>query len=209
MKTVVYLNHRRDVDLMRYLQRVQQMRGGVVVMRHKTLAAKLGCSESTARRAVERMVRAGHILRTYIPRERGGVLCAYRVNRHMIYRRAGLFRKARRKIEQVASTRKTHDEAILGHSPGPGGETIYKNNKKNKRRARIDHRLLNGLLLTARTAGVDDIQRGYLRAAAMRYGVEEAWRALQIAVESGYALRDVVRVTWGILKKQYPRGVMT
>ena len=62
---------------------------------------------------------------------------------------------------------------------------------------------------TAKVIGVDDQQRGFLRLAALRYGVREAWRALQIAYEHGYRIADLVRVTWGILKRQYPEGVMT
>lgn len=69
---------------------------------------------------------------------------------------------------------------------------------------------MSALLQTARLLGVDDAQRGYLRGAALRYGVYEAWRALEIAVQQGrYAVRDLVRIVWGILKQWHQKEVST
>lgn len=207
LKRTVYLDRQRDVDLMRYLQRLQRLRGQVVAIRHKILAKKLGVSESTARRAVDRMVAAGHILRTHITRPRGGYICVYKVDTNVIYRKASTFRRARRKIEQVERERKADHNGHLGHNDGTGGNAKSKSNLNTKRAARSDEGLLKGLLTVARAMGIDDVQRGYLRGAALRYGVRQAWWALEKAVTSGYRLADLVRVTWGILKNQYPRGV--
>lgn len=67
----------------------------------------------------------------------------------------------------------------------------------------VDKIAMDALLHTARLLGIDDRQRGWLRGAALKYGVTQAWQALQIAVQSGrYRVADLVRVTWGILKRQ-------
>lgn len=209
----VFLSHRRDVDVMRYFQRLQRI-GGSVVIKHKTVAAYLGCSESSVRRSINRLVKQGHIIRTYVSRPRGGLLCAYFVRTDVIYRRASTFRRAKMKIEQVARAQKLRSQGRFGRISAGVGRV--KNNKRmdNKRSAHpsIDfekeRRLLDGLMKTAKVMGIDDTQRGFLRSAARRFGVVEAWTALKIAYESGYLLPDLVKVTWGILKRQYPQGVM-
>lgn len=212
MKRVIYLTHRRDVELLRFLQRMQRARGRSVVMKHSTLARRLGCSESSARRSVDRLVQSGHLLRTYLSRPRGGRLCVYWVHPDVIYRRASTPRRAKEKIEQLVTTCKRRSRGRLRRIPDPGGESLYPNrdNKRPARRSLLgerDKELLGGLMEVAKTVGIDDRQRGFLRSAALKYGVREAWRALQIAVDGGYMLSDLVKVTWGILRRQYPEGV--
>lgn len=216
-KQTVYLDKRRDVDLMRYLQRLQRLKGGVVVIRHRVLADKIGVSESTVRRAVKDMVEAGHITRGYIKRpSRGGHLCMYRVNLDVIYRKGSFFRQAKAKFDQLQNDRNDDDKGGPGASGGSGGEALLKNNDNNKLPHdpspvnSVDKQAMSALLQTARLLGIDDRQRGYLRGAALRYGVYEAWRALEIAVQEGrYRICDLSRIVWGILRKWYPRGVAT
>ena len=214
MKEVIFLNHRRDVELLQYLQQLQEEgKWKAVVIRHKVLATYLKCSESSIRRSIYRLVEQGHIIRTYVDRPRGGKLCAYYVRPDVIYRHASFARRAKRKIEQVLKLKKRPSQ---GHSDAtsPQRERITQSND-NKRSARPslppeeDSKLMDGLMKTAKVIGVDDQQRGFLRLAALRYGVREAWRALQIAYEHGYRIADLVRVAWGILKRQYPEGAMT
>lgn len=213
MRHEIFLDHRRDVDLIRHLQRVQRATGKPVVMKHKTLAKRLECSESTVRRSIDRLVEQGHIRRTYLTRPRGGVLCVYYVRTDVTYRRSSTFRRAKAKIEQVTSACKRRGDGLFMDAKRRG-VTRVNINDDNKRSSRPsidekDRRLLEGLMQTAKAVGIDDRQRGFLKGAAMRYGVTEAWRALQIAYEGNYRIADLVRVTWGILKRQYPQGVMT
>lgn len=217
-RPIIYLDRRRDVKLMQRLQLLQRCRGGVVVIRHGELARRLGVSESTVRRAIEAMVEAGHIIRTYVDRPRGGKLAAYKVNLHVEYKMASTFRRARAAIDQVVGRDKGDDDGPLGGSSSGGTEATpqIKNNRNYNSRSRVnpsvdhvDRTELNALLYTARLLGIDDRQRGWLRGAALKYGVTQAWQALQIAVQSGrYRVADLVRVTWGILKRQRG-GVVT
>src|SRR5690606_41629490 len=80
------------------------------VIKHKTVAAYLGCSESSVRRSINRLVKQGHIIRSYVSRPRGGLLCAYFVRTDVIYRRASTFRRAKMKIEQVARAQKLRSQ---------------------------------------------------------------------------------------------------
>lgn len=209
-RPIIYLDRRRDVKLMRRLQLLQRCRGGVVIIRHRELARRLDMSESTVRRAIEAMVEAGHIVRAYVNRPRGGKLAAYKVDPDVEYRLASTFRRARAAIEQVIGRDKDDDDAGSdGSSPG-GTEASPHRNNDNYNRSRVhssvksvDKQALDALLHTARLLGIDDRQRGWLRGAALKYGVTQAWQALQIAVQSGrYRVADLVRVTWGILKRQ-------
>lgn len=211
MKPVFYLPKTTQVQLMRYFQRLQRMRGQVIVIRHKTVAARLGVSESTARRRINELVKMGHIIRTHVPRpSKGGVLCAYRVNTNVIYRRSSMMRQARERIEQVANNHKRRNDGGSGRVENVGIARSSKYNNRYKRKARpsINRKELKGLMEVAKMLQVDDKQRGYLKGAALKYGVQEAWNAFVIAVEGGYALPDLVRVTWGILKKQHPWEVV-
>jgi len=214
MRRTVFLDKRRDVELIRTLQRMQRSRGRAVVVKHKTLAKKLNCSESSVRRSIERLVKQGHIIRTYISRDRGGRLCAYYVDTEIIYRQASLWRRAKAKIEQVLTERKVGDDGTSGSPQSTRSKDIKHKEIDNKRSARPslvgerDQGLLAGLMEVAKAVGIDDRQRGFLRSAALKYGVREAWRALQIAFDGGYRIADLVKVTWGILRRQYPEGVV-
>lgn len=186
------------------------------MIRHRELAARLGVSVATVRRAIDAMVAAGHIRRSYMPRSCGGRLAVYRVQLDVVYRRASTFRRAGRAIgEHFVSKRKQRQEGRRGGIRSVGGEASPQINNDNYNRSRVhssvksvDKKALDALLHTARLLGIDDRQRGWLRGAALKYGVMEAWQALQIAVESGrYRVADLVRVTWGILKRQR-RGVI-
>lgn len=209
-----YLDLQRDVDLMRRLQALQRCRGGVVVIRHRELARRLGVSVATVRRAIDAMVAAGHIVRTYISRPCGGRLAVYRVQLDVVYRRASTFRRARRAVETArgehfVSGRNGRHDGACGNPAAGGVEAKTKNNNQYNRRAgrpsvdRVDTDDLELMLHQARLLGIDDHQRGWLRGAALRYGVMETWTALQIAYESGrYCISDLVRVTWGILRRK-------
>lgn len=208
MKRTIYLDKPMQVQLIRYFQRLQRMRGKVIIIKHETVAARLGCSESTARRRINELIKAGHIIRTYVPRPtKGGHLCAYWVRTDVIYRRASMMRQAREKIEQVRARCKRRNNEGLSNAESNGRKTLHtKYNDKDKRARRsINRDELKALMTVAQSVGIDDKQRGYLRGAAIRYGVREAWNALIIAFEDGYPIRDLVRITWGILKKQYPQ----
>lgn len=218
MRRVIFLEKQTDVDLLTYVQEIQTRTKKPVVVKHQTLVQKLGRSESTIRRAIRRLVKSGHLLRTYVNRDRGGRLCAYWVRPDVVYQKASIFQRAKAKIDQLRhqleTAPKPPSEASLKVESGQPSIRLKSNKRNNKRSAHpsIDSKevdMLPGLLQTAKAIGVDDQQRGFLRLAALRYGVREAWRALQIAYEHGYALADLVRVTWGILKRQYPEGVMT
>lgn len=211
-RPIIYLDRRRDVKLMQRLQLLQRCRGGVVIIRHRELAKRLDMSESTVRRAIEAMVEAGHIVRAYVNRPRGGKLAAYKVDLDVEYRLASTFRRARAAIEQVIGRDKDDDDAGSGGS-SPGGTEASPQIKDNENHNRVpgrdpsvqyvDKTAMDALLHTARLLGVDDRQRGWLRGAALKYGVHRTWQALQIAVQSGrYRVADLVRVTWGILKRQ-------
>lgn len=212
MARTIYLDLQRDVDLMRRLQRLQRCRGGVVVIRHRELAARLGVSVATVRRAIDAMVAAGHIRRSYMPRPCGGRLAVYRVPLDVVYRRASTFRRAGRAIgEHFVSTRKRRQEGRRGGLRSVGGEASPHRNNENHNRVpgrdpsvdHVDKAAMDAMLHTARLLGIDDRQRGWLRGAALKYGVHRTWQALQIAVQSGrYRVADLVRVTWGILKRQ-------
>lgn len=212
MARTIYLDLQRDVDLMRRLQRLQRCRGGVVVIRHRELAARLGVSVATVRRAIDAMVAAGHIQRSYMPRPCGGRLAVYRVALDVVYRRASTFRRAGRALgEHFVSTRKRRQEGRRSGLRSVGGEASPHRNNENYNRPRahpsgksVDKQALDALLHTARLLGIDDRQRGWLRGAALKYGVHRTWQALQIAVQAGrYRVADLVRVTWGILKRQH------
>mgnify|MGYP000863139890 CR=1 FL=1 len=216
MARVIDLDKNRQVDTIRAIQRILRVarkRHGndVVVIRHEELARITGWSVSSVRRSIKELVEDGHIIRTHITRdERGGVLCAYWVRTDVVFRKASLFRRAKRAIEQVRSVEESrHDAGSDGSSPG-GTEASPHRNNDNYNRSRVhssvksvDKQALDALLHTARLLGIDDRQRGWLRGAALKYGVTQAWQALQIAVQSGrYRVADLVRVTWGILKRQ-------
>lgn len=201
MRQTIYLDKRRDVEVMRRLQRMQRVRRSPVVIRHEVFADLIGCSVSTIRRAINALVESGHIIRTHTPRPtRGGYLCVYHVRTDVIYRVASLVRRATRAIEQLTNTRKPAPQAVT-RPPQSSASKDLKVNKDKYNRHKDGHHLSH-LLLVAKTAGIDDKQRGFLRAAAMRYGVKRAWQALQMAFERGYPRPDLVKVTWGILKQQ-------
>lgn len=208
LSRTIYLDKRRDVDVIRTLQRMQRARGRSVVVKHRTLADRLGCSESTVRRALDRLEAAGHIKRDHMARERGGVLCVYWVRVDVIYRRASIFRRARAKSEQLVGNRKRLCDAPYEPQDVPRGRPIQ-SNKRYRRARRVDPKMLKGLMTVAQSVGVDDRQRGWLKGAALRYGVKEAWNALIIAAKDGYSTEKLVHVTWGVLKNQYPEGVRT
>lgn len=201
MKPTIYLDKRRDVEIMRRLQRLQRVRKGPVVIRHQVFADAIGCSVSTLRRSINALVEAGHIRRTHISRPtKGGYLCVYDVRTDVIYRVSSLVRRATRAIEQLTSACKQACSGHRGLAESDGSKSDQYNKYNNNRPA--DGNRLSDLLLVARAAGIDNNQRGFLRAAAIRFGVTRAWNALVMAVERGYALPDVVKVTWGILKRQ-------
>lgn len=204
-KTVIYLDRRRDVQVMRYLQRLQRVRKTAVAIRHHVFAKKLGCSESTIKRSVRRLVESGHIVRAYLLRpSKGGYLCAYRVRTDVIYRMASTMRR----LNDLLPT--GCEQALQGPLRGSkGGErrTTNKNNNnyKRKRTGLVDKKLLKGFLSVARAAGASAKQQSYLLGAAYRYGVRETWDALLIALECDYPLDKIDRITWGILKRWFPK----
>lgn len=204
-KIVVYLDRRRDVQVMRYLQRLQRVRQTAVVIRHHVFAKKLGCSESTIKRAIRRLVESGHIMRAYMLRpSQGGYLCAYRVRTDVIYRMASTMRR----LNDLLPT--GCEQALQGPLRDAGVResriSIKNNNKcRRKRTVFVDKKLLKGFLSVARAAGASAKQQSYLLGAAYRYGVRETWDALLIALECDYPLDKIDRITWGILKRWFPK----
>src|SRR5690625_194152 len=204
-KPTVYLDKGRQTEAIRYIQRVKRVsREGVVVLKNATLADRLNCSESTARRTIKELVDAGHLIKVQVPKPGGGFLNAYDVDTNIIYRTSSFLRRVRKQVEHASTMRKANGDAGSGCRCGGGSKGFKsKNNNKYKRKRNrsVDNGDWQALMSVARAAGVDDSQRGYLGIAARRYGVKEAWEALVIAFERGYRVRDLVRVTWGILKR--------
>ena len=84
-RPVVYLDRPIKTKLIRWLQRMQRIGKRAVVVRHRVLADKLGCSESTVKRAAS-WKRACPEAPHRRP-SKGGFLC-YRVRTDVIYRTA-------------------------------------------------------------------------------------------------------------------------
>src|SRR5690625_1288419 len=150
LRQTLYLDTRREVEIIRLLQRMQTRRTSPVVIRHEVLAEMIGCSESSVRRAVTKLVQAGHIMRTYITRTtKGGRLCVYKVRTDVIYRAASLLRRASQAIEQLQNASKP---APGGRSEAPKGRARKgfrsKNNNKyrRKRNRSVDNRDLQALM---------------------------------------------------------------
>lgn len=218
-RQTVYLSRQRDVDVIRRLQLLQRGRCGCVMIRHRELARRLGMSVSTVRRAIDELVADGHIVRTYVPRPRGGRLAVYRVRLDVVYRRASLLRLAQCALdvaaEQSRSARKRRRDADRSRVEPRGAEAPPQHNENHNRPGQhpsvdvVDRLGLEVMLAQARMLGVDDTQRGWLRLAAAKYGVRRTWEMFLILAQRGrYRPNDLARVTWGALKRQ--RGeVMT
>lgn len=181
------------------------------MVRHTTLAKRLGCSEVTVRRAIRRLVAAGHIIKGHAVRPtKGGYLCVYRVRTDVIYRTASPRRRAewaanRAQDDHLRTTTKQACDAGLGQRKGGESKAYrYKYSNKYRRGAHRSTRVtVKDLLTYARILGISDSQRGYLTLLANKYGVYDAWDALLIALESGQA-RNPVSYAWGVLRKWYP-----
>lgn len=202
-RPIVYLDRPIKTKLIRWLQRMQRIGKRAVVVRHRVLADKLGCSESTVKRVVRELEAEGHILKQHIRRpSKGGFLCCYRVRTDVIYRTASFARQA----DDLLPT--GSEIAIQGHlrqRKKVVSRGLDKNSNESSRNGSIHRRAsMKDLMLMARVVGIEDSQRGYLWQAARKYGVYEAWEALREAVNAGYPRDRLTRIVWGILRKWYP-----
>lgn len=206
-RPVVYLDRPIKVKLIRWLQRVQRIGKRAVVVRHAVLADRLGCSESTVKRAVRELSETGHILKEHIRRPtKGGFLCAYRVRTDVIYRVASFARQANDLLPAGC-------EMALHRHLEVEKEAVSEEKQNSDRYRRKAHSSINprlsikDLLTYARIIGIDNSQRGYLALLARKYGVYDAWEALRIAIESGRALNPVA-YAWGIARKWYRKEAL-
>lgn len=203
MRPVVYLDRRIKVKLIRWIQRLQRISKRAVVVRHGVLADKLGCSESTIKRAVRELVAEGHLLREHMRRTRGGYLCVYRARLDVIYRTASTLRRAGDLLPNGS-------ELALQALQRSESETVSQASRKGSKYRRTVHESiyprasLKDLLMYADVLGIPASQRSYLALLARRFGVYDAWHALVIALRSGQA-RNPVAYAWGVIRRWYPQ----